>query len=220
MKPFSIFTFLVLFSNMVLAQNLETKISHFQNLFNNPTSSTSISQSSYNTGETRPKSILKGVFYIGGSDRRRALLSSGFLDKICSDDFSRVYSVYERVDRTVSCSGNSMKYEFIGEARDGGGGSRIYNLLAYLYEQVIHGDEGAVYLHCHYGVHASNTIAQMALMQFCGISKAQAKQNWDVIDLYDSLGASGRARQFEKIDEFTPYGEFQLTSDLKNKICH
>jgi hypothetical protein len=215
-----IFFAILLFSQMAFSQNLRDKISHFQNIFNNPGSSTEISQSSYNAGETRPKAILKGAFYIGGSDRRRELLSSSMTNQMCADDFSRIYSVYIDVDTTVSCGSNTLDYVYIGEARDGGGGSRVYNLMSYLYNDVINGSAGAVYLHCYYGVHASNTLAQMALMQFCGISKEQAKSNWDVIDIYDSLGAKGRRRQFQKIDEFNPFPEFQLTAQQRSQICH
>lgn len=215
-----VFLSIFLFSQMALSQSLRDKISHFQYLFDNPNSSTEISKSSYNSGDTRPKAILKGAFYIGGSDRRRALLSSSMTKQMCNDDFSRIYSVYIDVDTQINCGSNSVDYVYIGEARDGGGGSRVYNLMSYLYNDVINGSAGAVYLHCYYGVHASNTLAQMALMQFCGISKDQAKRNWDDIDIYDSLGAKGRRRQFEKIDEFSPYPEFQLTAAQRNQVCH
>lgn len=211
---------LLLIGTNVHAASLTDKVSFFQSLFGHPTSSTQISKTSYNQLDTRPKAILKGVFYIGGSNKKRSLLTSDYLQKVCSDSFSRVYSVYRKVDQTVSCSNNSYNYQYIGEARTGGGGKRVYNLLRYLYEQVINGDEGAVFLHCHYGVHASNTIAQMVQMQFCGLSKENAKRNWDVIDLYDSLGAEGRQRQFEKIDGFTPYSDFQINSEQKAKICY
>lgn len=203
------------------AESLAEKVETFERLFNYPSSSTQVASKSsrYNRGETRPKSILKGVFYIGGSDRKRELLSGSFLDEICEDGFSRVYSVYRSVDRTVHCSNNSISYRYIGEARDSGGGANVRELLQYLYNEVINGDNGAVLLHCHYGVHASNTIAQMVQMQFCGISKSEAKRNWDVIDLYDSLGAKGRSRQFEKIDGFTPYADLRLTAAQQELIC-
>lgn len=193
---------------------------YFEGLFGNPSSSTTITETSYNQGDTRPKSILKNVFYIGGSDRRRSLMSSGFLNNMCEAGFSRVYSVYKKVDRRVSCGGNSYDYSYIGEAKTDGGGRRVERLFSYLYSEVINGSEGAVFLHCHYGVHASNTIGQMALMQFCGVSRDQAKRNWDVIDLYDSLGAKGRARQFRKIDDFTPFAEFSITASQRAQICH
>lgn len=220
MKSFVLFFATLLIAPMALSQNLQVKVSHFQDAFGYPSSSTAISNSSYNTGEMRPKSILKGVLYIGGSNQKRKLLSSSMVQTMCRDDFSRIYSVYIKTNQNVSCGSNSLDYVYIGEARSGGGGDRVYNLMSYLYNNVINGSDGAAYLHCYYGVHASNTIAQMALMQFCGISKSQAKKNWDVIDIYDSLGDKGRRRQFEKIDAFQPYSEFQLSADQRNKICY
>lgn len=211
--------FILCLPGAALAGNLNEKIDHFQDLFGNPSSNTKITKTEYNQGETRPKAILKGVFYIGGSDQKRKLLSGSYQQLLCGDQFSRVYSVYKQVDKEVSCSGNSYSYSFIGQASDGGG-SQVKALMGYLYNNVINGEEGAVFLHCHYGVHASNTIAQMVLMQFCGVSASQAKKNWDAIDLYDSLGKEGTRRQFEKIDSFKPYPEYQITEAQKNAICY
>lgn len=219
MKYFFLFLFFFT-SNAAFTSDLNSRVSYFQSLFNNPKRSTDISESDYNQGDTRPKSILKGVLYIGGSNRRRETLSNSFLNNLCEDGFSQVYSVYKRVNKHITCSNNQFNYVYIGEARENGGGKRLYSLLKYLYNEVINGEKGAVYLHCHYGVHASNTIAQMAQMQFCGISKREAKSNWDTIDLYNSLGEKGRQRQFHKIDTFNPYPEFQINSQQQNQICH
>lgn len=214
--------FLLFISQQAFAfSSLREQSQWFQNLFGNPSSTTKITKTEYNQGETRPKAVLKGVFYFGGTDKKRKLLSSSYKRMLCEDGFSGVYSVYLKVSETVSCDGNKMSYSHIGQANmNQKPGDKVYRLFERIYEIIqSNGDMSALYLHCHYGVHASNTIAQMALMQFCGISKSQAKSNWDKVDLYDSLGAQGTAKQMKKIDNFTPYPEFQISAAQKAVVC-
>lgn len=203
-------------------ENLYEQATYFQELFGNPPSNTAISNSDYNQGETRPKAVLKGVFYFGGSNVRRDLLSSSFRTKICNDGFSKVYSVYNDVNTTISCKHNNLSYARIGQAAlEPRQGDNVYELLANLYDIIqANGRSSAVYLHCYYGVHASNTIAQMVLMQFCGISEDEAIHNWDKVDLYDSLGREGTQLQFQKIRNFTPYPEFAISDEQRRAICY
>lgn len=218
----TLFITLICLAPSLCFADLKAQVAHFQNLFGNPSTNTKISSSVYNQGETRPKAILKGVFYIGGTDNKRKLLSSDFLQMLCEDEFSHVYSVYDKVDKTVRCAGNQFSYSHTGQANmTPATNDKVYRILSQLYGVIqSQGARGAVYLHCYYGVHASNTIAQMALMQFCDISKQQAKKNWDTIDLYNSLGKEGTQKQYQKIDGFKAYPEFKISKAQQALICY
>ncbi len=202
--------------------DLNEQVSWFQGLFGNPTSSTQITKTEFNQGDTRPKAALKGVFYFGGSDAKRKLLSNDYRKLLCESGFSKIYSVYIKVDKNISCENNNLSYSYIGEARTNQkSGDRVYELLSGIHNIIQRdGAVPAIYLHCYYGVHASNTIAQMALMQFCGISKEQAHKNWHANDIYNSLGAEGTAKQMRKINNFEPYNEFAISKEQQAKVCY
>jgi hypothetical protein len=174
-------------------------------------------------GEMRPKTVLKGVFYFGGSDLKRKALSGSTQNFLCDSGFSAAYSVYDTPSSSrVSCNGNAMSYSKIGQASSGGnGGSKVRALMEHLYRVIKNpGTVGPVYLHCWYGVHASNTIAQMVLKQFCGYSDSQLARNWDAIDIYNSLGASGVRKNIQKIHNFQPYRDLQITAEERQAICY
>lgn len=194
---------------------------YYQDLYGNPGSTTSISKSGMNQGETRPKAVLKGVFYFGGSDVKRKALSNQYQNLLCENGFSKVYSVYTKVSSDISCGGATMQYRHIGQANEQQSpGDKVYQLLAELYDIIkSDGAAGPIYLHCFYGVHASNTIGQMVQKQFCGISDDQAENNWDKVDLYDSLGKNTPV-EIAKVRNFRPYPEFQISAEEQAKICY
>ena len=207
---------------MMAHADLASNAATYQKLFNNPPDAATISKSKMNTGETRPKAVLKGVFYFGGSDVKRKNLSSGFQDVLCKAGFSQAYSVYTPVNTVATCSGNRVQYDQIGEAKlASDGGSKVAALMRQIYDIVkSDGGKGPIYLHCYYGVHASSTIAQMVLKQFCGISDAQALANWKKVNLYNSLDAAGVAKQQAKIKGYQVDRSLQLTAAEQATICY
>jgi hypothetical protein len=219
---FVIFTFLV--SIAASAAPLSQVVDHYTQYLGDYGSSTAIMKNSplHRGGDMRPKTVLKGVFYFGGSDVKRDLLSSGTQSFLCSSGFSATYSVYNKVDTRVSCSGNSMEYTRIGEATSGGnGGPRVKALLEKLYSIIKSGGaEGPVFLHCWYGVHASNTIAQIILKQFCGESDDLLSSNWRKVDLYRGLGEAGVQKNIAKVRAFEPYSHLSITAEERTAICY
>jgi hypothetical protein len=201
--------------------NIAEQASYYHSLFNSPNSATSISKSQFNKGETRPKEVLKGVFYFGGTDGKRTPLSSGYQELLCESGFSSAYAVYTKVNNTTSCGGNTLEYSFIGQAQESpNGGNRVEALMKNIYQIVKSaGSIGPIYLHCYYGVHASNTISQMVLKQFCGISDSTAFSNWDKNNIYNSLPAPGPANEKAKIAAFQPDANLQLTTAERSAVC-
>lgn len=205
--------------------SLESQASEYTSFLGSTSNPTKImSKSALNRGkDMRPKTVLKGVLYFGGSDRHRALLSSGTQKFLCENGFSAVYSVYDTPgSSSISCGGNVARYRKVGEASSSGnGGSKVREFLESIYDVIqSNGRLGPIYLHCWYGVHASNTLAQIALKQFCGLSDSQLTKNWDAVDLYDSLGRSGMQKNLQKIYNFEPYSDLQISDSARRTICH
>ncbi|MCB0408177.1 MAG: hypothetical protein KDD34_08240 [Bdellovibrionales bacterium] len=224
-KYFLVMTYSFLFLSLYAqAKSLEENVNQYTNLFGSYPSSTTIMQNSplNRGGEMRPKTILKGVFYFGGSDIKRGLLSKNTQDFLCTSGFSATYSVYDSPkNSSFACKGNSMSYSKTGEAsKSDNGGYRVRQLLENLYNIIQSNDnKGPVYLHCWYGVHASNTIAQIVLKQFCGWSTDELIHNWDNIDIYNSLGEKGRKENLEKISIFQPYEDLHISTSAQSLIC-
>jgi hypothetical protein len=219
MKAFVLFCFLGAANTVYGFSSLSQQAAYYQDLYNNPTGPTQISKSQMTIGETRPKAVLKGVFYFGGSDRKRETLSSDYQELLCSEGFSQTYSVYSSVSKTVTCSEGEMNYNHIGTPK--ADGNRPYQLMQSLYNVIKAGGSlGPVYVHCYYGVHASNSFAQMALKQFCGISNEQAVDNWNKVNLYNSLDAENKAKQLEIVRSFRPYPEFAITAAERAVVCY
>src|SRR5690606_25842282 len=83
-------SFIAAFAFTLSAQafsSLSEQASYYQGLYNNPSSNISISKSEMNKGETRPKAILKGVYYFGGVDTKRDLLSRNYQNLLCENGF-------------------------------------------------------------------------------------------------------------------------------------
>lgn len=199
--------------------SLSEQANYYQALYNNPSNPTEISKSDMNKGETRPKAVLKGAFYFGGSDKKRELLSSNYQQLLCTEGFSQVYSVYSSVNKAVTCAQNEMNYDHIGSPK--ADGNRPYQLMESIYNVIkANGAQGPIYTHCYYGVHASNSYAQMALKQFCDISNDEAVSNWNKVNLYNSLDAANKAKQLEIIRSFKPYPEFKITDAEKATVCY
>ncbi len=212
------------FSTMAHAR-LQTMVADYTQFLGKTSSSTRIMKNSpLNRGkDMRPKTVLKGVLYFGGSDRKRALLSSSTQQFLCESGFSTIYSVYDTPNRSqINCNGNTTRYRKIGEAKSSdNAGSRVRTFLEDIYDIIqSNGTLGPIYLHCWYGVHASNTIAQIALKQFCGVSDSELARNWDTVDIYDSLGSKGMRKNIKKIQNFSPYQDLMISAKQRQHICH
>ncbi len=206
----------------VAFSSLQEQVSYYQSLYNHPKNTVEISMSRMNAGETRPKAVLKGVYYFGGTNVKRQALSSQYRSLLCQNGFSQTFSVYTSVNTTVKCDQNEMMYAHIGQAKHArDGGPKVIDLIERIYAVIkSNGELGPIYLHCFYGVHASNTISQMVLKQFCGISDREAFENWDRVNLYNSLPDPGPRKEKAKIAAFQPDPRFKITQAEKNLICY
>lgn len=202
--------------------SLQEQVAYYQALYNHPINATDISMSRMNSGETRPKAVLKGVYYFGGTNVKRQALSSSYRTLLCQHGFSQVFSVYTPINTTVRCDGNELLYTHIGQAKHARDGDpKVIDLIEKIYHIIkANGAMGPIYLHCFYGVHASNTISQMVLKQFCGVSDREAFQNWDRVNIYNSLPEPGPRNEKAKIAAFKPDPRFKITQEEKNLICY
>ncbi len=221
MKGFIYITLLVLIQPLQARtfDSLSAQADFFQSLYGNATNATMInSKSSLAVGETRPKAVLRGVYYFGGSDVKRQSLSSQYQNQLCGHGFSRAYSVY--TPATSACNG--FQYTQIGQATaTSNGGPKVAALMQEIYKIIKgNGQLGPIYLHCYYGVHASSTISQMVLKQFCGIDDETAISNWNKVNLYNSLAEPGPTNEKAKIRAFQPDPSLAITPEEKAVVCY
>lgn len=225
---FTVLALLLLVSTQVMAYDfpsLSQQATYFQSVYGNPSNAYTITQTEMNQGQTRPKAVLKGVYYFGGVDKKESLtspLSSGYRNLLCGHGFTQAYTVYNAPTTSTSCSKGTMEYTRIAEAAESAdGGPRVKAMMQKIHEIIkADGKKGPIYLHCAYGVHASNTISQMVLKQFCGISDEEASRNWDRVNYANSLGATGVAKQKAKIRAFRPDPALSLTAEERAIVCY
>lgn len=161
--------------------------------------------------------VLDGVLYRGGfsgGDKARTGLSSSQRQSLCSEGFSRgFYADFgKNTDYgTTSCSAGSFNYQ---PARS----SRPADVMKALHA-VIKGNEGPVYVHCMWGVHASGALSAMALVQFCGWSEERAKEYWN--DARNGAPCSNGCDAWieAKFDRFEVDTALQITEAERSAIC-
>ena len=200
--------------------SLSAQADYFQKLYANAPNSTTINtKSEMATGETRPKAVLKGVYYFGGSDGKRTPLSAAYQTKLCGHGFAQAYSVYNQVGASAC---NGLNYNFIGQATaTSNGGPKVAALMQEIYKIIKgNGRLGPIYLHCYYGVHASNTISQMVLKQFCGIDDATAISNWNKVNYLNSLLEPGPTNEKAKIQAYRPDPSLAITPEERAVVCY
>jgi outer membrane protein OmpA-like peptidoglycan-associated protein len=184
----------------------------------------------YGTRNMRP--VLHGVAYRGGAnnyyhktDKRNNHnpLPLDGMHGLCTEGFSAGVYLYRNnfeesplgdVCNCVDDSWNNFGYY----QYDYYDSSHVYQMLKLTHDAATKKDVGPVYLHCWNGWHASGFISAVILKQFCGFS------NWDAVNYWD-LGTDGAntspryQTQRERIKDFTPYPEFEISDSLKSCLC-
>ena len=184
----------------------------------------------YGTRNMRP--ILHGVAYRGGAnnyyhktDKRHNHnpLPLDGLSGLCQEGFSKgIYLYRERFEEapladTCNCIDQSMN-EFEYEQRDYFDSVHVRDMLKSTYESATVNGVGPVYLHCWNGWHASGFIAAVILKQFCEFSDWDAVNYWDLGT--DGANTSPRYQvQRERIKNFRPYPEFEISDSLRACLC-
>lgn len=184
----------------------------------------------YGTRNMRP--ILHGVAYRGGAnnyyhktDKRNNHnpIPLDGMGGLCREGFSKgVYLYRENFEEspladTCNCIDSTL-HHFEYQQRDYYDSSHVYDMLKSTYESATQPETGPVYLHCWNGWHASGFIAAVILKQFCDYS------DWDAVNYWD-LGTDGAntspryQTQRERIKNFEPYAEFEISDSLQNCLC-
>jgi hypothetical protein len=182
--------------------------------------------------------VLHGVMYRGGAnnafhrdtprDNMNPLPADG-LQNLCKESFGQAIYLYDKNYRPaeVSCtsrtgSDNLLTYSQISVLNSAVGGfmargAEAKEILGRAYKCATGLGQCPIYTHCWNGWHASGYISAVALRQFCDFTAEQAVQYW--IDGTDSVANSNYPTIKTAIKEFTPYPEFQISSEIKSKIC-
>lgn len=184
----------------------------------------------YGTRNMRP--ILHGVAYRGGAnnyyhktDKRKNQnpLPLDGMHGLCTEGFSAGVYLYRNnfefspIGDTCSCVDDSWN-NFGYYQYDYYDSTHVYEMLKMTYDAATKKEVGPVYLHCWNGWHASGYISAVILKQFCGYS------SWDAVNYWD-LGTDGAntspryQQQRERIKDFTPYPEFEISDSLKSCLC-
>jgi outer membrane protein OmpA-like peptidoglycan-associated protein len=184
----------------------------------------------YGTRNMRP--ILHGVAYRGGANNYYHLTDKRHnhnpipldgMANLCQEGFSRGIYLYRQnfdnspVGDTCSCNNDSWN-NFEYYQKDYYDSSHVRDMLEMTYQSATMDSVGPIYLHCWNGWHASGFISAVILKQFCGFS------DWDAVNYWD-LGTDGAntspryQHQRERIKDFKPYPEFQVSDSVQGCLC-
>jgi hypothetical protein len=159
------------------------------------------------------KMVMPGVLYRGGGLGGKEPIGSAQLEALCEDGFtSAVYSYRTgwQGEQRVSCGAGSLQYDYRQWDKEAGGKAMLASI-----HKIIQNGQGALYVHCWHGVHASGYLAAIALMQFCDYLPEQAVQYWN-----ENVPASIRYQKVQdKIRAFRPYKEFQISGAEQTRVC-
>jgi hypothetical protein len=142
------------------------------------------------------------------------------LKHLCEEGFTDAIYLYPKNFKTAPRETECTR-------SDGSAGKLVYHNLIYnsdqdqilkkLRERLISG-EGAVYLHCWNGWHASGYISAISLIQFCGMSTEDAVDYWNRNTDGVNQGENyDRIRK--KIRAFRPKSELELDAETRNRAC-
>lgn len=176
--------------------------------------------------------VLKGVAYRGGAnnkwhrsgrrDNMNPLPDDGLMN-LCEEGFSRSFYLYstnfDSAPGQVACrAGGGYSNTLTYLQRSPSNKEDSYDVLLSVYESIKDQRRGPVYLHCWNGWHASGLIAAKLLRQFCGLSADAAVSYWDRnTDGHNTEPRYERIRQ--KIRDFVPYPEFEISESEAAMIC-
>ncbi len=167
-------------------------------------------------GTDRFRMVMPGTLYRGGSSGSKGPLSNSSLQALCKDGFKVAAYVYgsgwnhSNTTQLITCNKNEMSYLM----RRWDHPREVHQLLEKLHH-LITTEEGPMYVHCWYGVHASGYVATVALMQFCNLSPAQGVAYWNsnVPQKLQYTKVQNRIRNFK------PDPALQLTSEQQARVC-
>lgn len=166
----------------------------------------------------RMKVALDGVLYWGGGDYGTNPLGRAAIEGLCDEGFSAAIYVYGGGGslRGANCASGTTDYlNILYSSR--GNYKALERYLRLVKERIDNPDQGPIYLHCWNGIHASSQMAATALIQFCGISHADAVK----VFRENSEGTSASYPHVARgIQAFKPYPSLAITPDQKRIVCN
>lgn len=178
--------------------------------------------------------VLNGILYRGGANNvfnvhqkrpnDNPLPNEG-LDHLCEEGFSTSVYLYEKnyetAPKLTRCTSvfkvsNELDYRQLSPLSSEVDARAVLKII---YDRLMsNSDQSPIYLHCWNGWHASGFISALSLRQFCGLNESQAVSYWDRnTDGYNTEPKYESIRR--KIRNFKPFQEFQISAELKRKIC-
>jgi hypothetical protein len=164
--------------------------------------------------------VMPGVLYRGGStagtEKAKAPLQSSSQQALCNDGFQAIVYGYGNNWRggsgvTVTCAKGQATY--VSKRWDHP--NEIHDVMKELHNVIVQRN-GAMYVHCWYGVHASGTLAATALRQFCGLSGDQAVRYWESTVTPSSLWYPN---VISAIRNFQPDPALNISQEDKERVC-
>ncbi|MDT3738250.1 MAG: hypothetical protein RO257_01980 [Candidatus Kapabacteria bacterium] len=178
-------------------------------------------------GTRNMRTILYGVAYRGGSnnfyhktnkrDNHNPLPDDG-LTHLCMQGFSNAVYLY-------STNFAESKRQYINnETNDtlnylqnsGNDRKAMKNLLLMVKNVIDNPSEGPIYFHCWNGWHQSGYVSSAILMQFCGLTNAQAYQYW--LDNTDNVN-KGYENVKSMVKNFKTFDDIKISDETKELIC-
>lgn len=171
-------------------------------------------------GTKRFTPVLDGVMSFGGGKQvspkrdNRNPLQDHTLNRLCENGFSEAVYLYStnsnKMKRDTSCSQGNLSYRQMNWKNSDSIMKRIYDIA-------MSSNRGPIYIHCWNGLHASNAIASMSLIQFCGWSNDQAKNYW--LEHSGERSFSNFRSVGKRIRDFRANPAYVVPASVKNQIC-
>ncbi len=183
-------------------------------------------------GTRNMRVVLKGYLYRGGgnnyyhrTNKRNNVnpLPNDGLENLCKENFSSAVYLYgtrfETAAVRTKCSSrfasqnelHYLNFQTLNSLES------LKKTFALVYKSIVE-NKGPVYVHCWNGWHASGYTAATALIQFCDMNKEDAVRYWDA-----NTDGNNTKPKYEKIRnrirKFVPFPEYQLSDEMKAKLC-
>ncbi|MGH9875561.1 MAG: hypothetical protein ACRD9S_24150 [Pyrinomonadaceae bacterium] len=163
------------------------------------------------------KTVMPGVLYRGsssGAKGQKAPLTAASAQALCQDGFDAVVYAYgtgwSGGDKSIKCANGQLTYT----VKRWDHSDEVKAVLKEIHN-IIQDGHGAMYLHCHYGVHASGFEVTAALMQFCGLSGEEGVKYWN--------SNVAKTIQYPKVQQmiraFKPYSELKISAEQQARVC-
>ncbi len=178
------------------------------------------------TGGDRPvikdfQTTIEGVLYRGGS-RGANPLSEKQLQYLCEEGVGHAIYTYDTGFKKAPARTCTMKNGRPGKIEysyfrflDKKG---IEDSMRAIHNSIVNPAEGATFVHCWNGWHASGEIAAMALKQFCDYSDSQAKEYWKA-NIGDKGNLPKYGRVLTRIENFQPLPSLKLNLKQQSQVC-